>query len=96
MNAANIGGTIVLVGSVSPAVTVAVDPERIVRRLLSIHGVHNYRPGDLVTAVRFLEEYHQQFPFADLVQKAFSLADVNEAFQFAVKNRPIRVAVIPS
>ena len=96
MNAANIGGTIVLVGSVSPAGTVAVDPERIVRRLLSIHGVHNYRPGDLVTAVRFLEEHHHQFPFAELVQKSFSLADVNEAFQFAVKNRPIRVAVIPS
>ena len=93
INAAGIGGRIVLVGSVSPSPPVNVDPERIVRRLLSIHGVHNYAPKDLQTAVNFLTEHHANFPFATLVEASYSLNDVNDAFQYAVQQRPIRVAV---
>lgn len=95
VNSAGIGGTVVLVGSVSPGPAVSVDPERIVRRLLTIRGVHNYTPDDLQTAVQFLERYHSEFPFAELVEKTFALTEVNEAFAFASLNRPVRVAVVP-
>ena len=95
-NAAAVGGRIVLVGSVSPSPPVNVDPERIVRRLLSIHGVHNYRPDDLQTAVDFLVPQHDRYPFAELVEASFTINDVNDAFRYAVERRPIRVAVRPN
>lgn len=95
INSTAIGAVVVLVGSVSPSPAVEVDPERIVRRLISIHGVHNYIPDDLVTALDFLSKHHAQFPFESLVEKAFELADVSEAFRFAESQRPVRVAVIP-
>lgn len=90
-----IGGRVVLAGCVKPGPAVPLDPESIIRRVVSIHGIHNYTPQDLATAVRFLEEDGPRFPFADLVEKSFPLADVNEAFTFAEQQRPIRVAVVP-
>lgn len=48
---ADVGGTVVLAGSVSPAGTVSLDPEQLVRRLVTITGVHNYEPRHLATAV---------------------------------------------
>lgn len=95
INNAAIGAKVILVGSVFPSRDVAVDPERIVRRLLSIHGVHNYRPDDLVTAVSFLSNHHDAFPFKDVVARRFSLDACGEAFAYAIENRPIRIAVSP-
>lgn len=91
----DVGAEIVLVGSVMPSRSIAVDPESIVRRWLSIHGVHNYAPEDLKTAVAFLEAHHRDFPFADLVSHTYSLSDVNQAIEDARKNRPVRVAIRP-
>lgn len=82
-----------LVGSVSPTTPIDFDPEKIVRGLIGIHGVHNYQPGDLLAAVQFLDQHHDRFPFASLVSRTFSLTDVPAAFDFASRNRPIRVAV---
>jgi alcohol dehydrogenase len=88
-----VGGTAVLVGAVSPTEPIAVLPEQIVRRCLTVCGVHNYTPTDLLAAISFLGKHHQQFPFADLVSQAFPLDSVAEAFEFAEKLRPVRVAI---
>ena len=93
--ATTIGGVVVLVGSVSPSKRVPVDPERIVRRLMTIHGVHNYKPDDLATAVEFLHRHHQRFPFADLVESSFALTEAQAAMEHAEAERPIRVVVRP-
>lgn len=90
-----IGSRIVLVGSVSPSDPVPLDPEQIVRKLISIYGVHNYRPDDLLSAVKFLSSNHKQFPFASLVEKTFPLSETAAAFEYAASNHPIRVAVKP-
>ncbi|MFT5527555.1 MAG: putative phosphonate catabolism associated alcohol dehydrogenase [Pirellulaceae bacterium] len=92
---ADIGASIVLVGSVMPTRLVSLEPERIVRNWLSIQGVHNYAPQDLETAIAFLAASHGSYPFADLVEETFSLSEVNAAIDFALINRPIRVAVRP-
>lgn len=91
--AARVGGAVVWVGAVSPAGTVAVEPEAVVRRCLTIRGVHNYAPRDLAAAVEFLAANHARFPFAGLVSDSFPLAEANAAFQFAEAERPVRVAV---
>lgn len=91
----DIGGTAVLVGSVSPSKSVPVDPEQIVRRLLTIRGVHNYHPADLETAIRFLSHNQNNFPFHRLVQRSFALSEAEAALQFAEVERPVRVSVRP-
>jgi alcohol dehydrogenase len=91
----DIGARIILVGTVMGSRPVQIDPEAVVRRWLTIRGVHNYTPEDLRTAVRFLEQYHTQFPFAKLVEASFALADINQAIDFAIDKRPVRVAVRP-
>ena len=93
--AAAVGGTVVLAGSVSPAGTVALDPEVLVRRCLTVRGVHNYAAPDLRAALDFLAAGGRRFPFAGLVAKTFPLAEADAAFAYAADARPVRVGVRP-
>jgi threonine dehydrogenase-like Zn-dependent dehydrogenase len=63
----DVGGVLVLAGSVLPAPAVEVDPERVVRQWLTITGVHNYEPRHLEQAVRFLDRTRGRYPWADVV-----------------------------
>lgn len=90
-----IGGTYVLVGSVYPADDVPVSAEWVVRRWLNIHGVHNYLPEDLATAIAFLQNEQANYPFADLVTASFPLSAAEEAFEYTIRERALRVAVVP-
>ena len=87
------GGTAVWAGAVFPTPAVAIVPEAIIRRCLTLTGVHNYAPQDLAAAVRFLTNNHTRYPFAELVAQSFPLAEVNDAFRFAEAERPVRIAV---
>ncbi|KRC47211.1 alcohol dehydrogenase [Leifsonia sp. Root227] len=89
----DVGGVLVLVGSVSPGPDLAIDPEQLVRRLVTIRGVHNYAPHHLATAVRFLAEAWQRYPFAAQVGETFPLAEVDAAL--AAAGRHPRVALRP-
>ncbi len=90
-----VGGTIVLVGSVFPGAPVSIALEQVVRRHLTIRGVHNYAPRHLVTAVDFLAAEHKKRPFAELVAEWYPLAAVDEAFARALRGGAIRVGVRP-
>jgi alcohol dehydrogenase len=90
-----IGGRLILVGAVFPERSMDLSAETVVRRLLRIEGVHNYQPEDLHTAIEFLESVSTESPVRNLVDRTFSLDAVNEAFEFALENRPLRVAVRP-
>jgi alcohol dehydrogenase len=93
--AARVGGTIVLAGTVLPTASVALDPETVVRRMLTIRGVHNYAPADLATAVDFLARPGRSAAFADLVGRSFRLADAAAAIAHAQESAGLRVAIIP-
>ena len=95
LDAARVGGPVVWVGAVSPVGAVPVDPQAVVRRCLTLVGVHNYAPPDLAAAVRFLAAYHARFPFAGLVADTFPIDQADAAFRFAEAERPVRVAVRP-
>jgi threonine dehydrogenase-like Zn-dependent dehydrogenase len=90
-----VGGTVILAGTVRPTPPVPLDPERVVRRLLTIRGVHNYAPADLEVAVAFLAGPGRAFPFAGLVGRTFALDEVEEAFAHAHAHPGSRVAVAP-
>lgn len=90
-----IGGRYVLVGAVAPMTPVAIDPEMIVRRWITLRGVHNYAPADLAAAVDFLARRHDDFPLHELVHGSFELDSVECAFEHAIGSRSTRVAVVP-
>ena len=93
--AVGIGGAVVLVGSVFPGGTVAVDPERIVRGLVTVAGVHNYTGEDLRDTVSFLRDAWGRHPFEDLVEPVFALADADEALAAAAGGEALRVGLDP-
>jgi alcohol dehydrogenase len=91
----DIGAHVILVGTVMKSRAIQIDPESVVRRCLSIRGVHNYAPIDLQTAVQFLHEFGALYPFAELVEFSYPLSDVNAAVDVALQKRPIRIAIRP-
>lgn len=95
LDAVAVGGAAVWVGSVFPTDPVPVVPERVVRGLVTISGVHNYAPADLVGAVAFVTEHWRDYPFADLVGAEFALTDLDAAVARAAEQREVRVAVRP-
>lgn len=95
LDALAVGGTLVLAGSVSPGPAVPLDPERLVRGLHTVVGVHNYRPADLQAAVDFLAAHHAAHPFAELVAGRFALDDIDAAFAAAQRGPAPRQAVLP-
>ena len=78
-----------------PTGPIAVDPETVVRRCLKIEGLHNYQPGDLVAAIRFLAACSFQQELGALVEQVFPLSEVEAAFQAAQESGFYRVGVAP-
>jgi threonine dehydrogenase-like Zn-dependent dehydrogenase len=92
---ARTGGTVVLAGTVAPTPTVPIDPECVVRRMLTIRGVHNYAPCDLEKALAFLAGPGRLLPFAGLIGQSFPLEQAEQAFSQAHAHPGLRVAVLP-
>lgn len=92
---ADFGGRIALVGAVKPLGTPSWCPERIVRRCLSLFGVHNYQAVDLVNAVEFLTVTANDLPWLSLVGSSYALTQVNEAIEDARQSTSPRIAVRP-
>jgi putative phosphonate catabolism associated alcohol dehydrogenase len=89
-----LGGTTLWIGAVAPTEPVSILPEELVRRCLTVIGIHNYAPIDLASAIAFLAGNHTRFPFAELVSQSFPLDSASIALEFAEKERPIRVAIL--
>ena len=90
------GGTLVLAGSVFPDKELQFKPEVLVRRMLTLRGIHNYIPRDLAVALDFLEKFHSKYPFDGLVERNFDLANTERAFEYSCEHQPVRVAVTSS
>ncbi|WP_460796658.1 alcohol dehydrogenase catalytic domain-containing protein [Microbacterium sp. GXF0217] len=96
IEAVDVGGTVVLVGGVRPAPPVALDPESVVRRLLTITGVNDYSGPDLLAAVGFLAGRGRAYPFADVVGAVHPLADADAALAAAAEpGAPLRIGLVP-
>jgi len=96
LKAVRTGGTVVLAGTVSPTPPIPLDAEQFVRRQLTLHGVHNYHPRDLSTALDFLAGGGASYPFASLIAGTFALNEADAAFRFAFDHPGVRVAVTPT
>lgn len=88
-----IGGIAILVGATHPGHNLYLNPEKIIRNLLSIKGLHNYNADDFVNAINFIEKYHNDYPFLKMIYNRFTLEEANEAFEYALKHNPFRVGI---
>jgi putative phosphonate catabolism associated alcohol dehydrogenase len=88
------GGTYVLAGMVHPDSDLAgLTGERIIRKCLTLRGVHNYSPHHLQQGIAFLERTVGQFPYSDLVSPPIQLSRFDEAVELSTLRRWLRVAV---
>ncbi len=92
---ARTGGTAVLAGTTMPTDPLVIQPQRIVRRLLRIEGVHNYVTSDLIAAVDFLLGKGHLFPMQSLIAGRYELSKTTEAFTKGHANAGMRVAIVP-
>ena len=90
------GGRAVLVGSVFHSPPLELDTESVVRKMLTITGLHNYRPEDLAEALEFLSELPDSARSLSLAGTAFPLSDIDNAVAAADSNEHLRVVVTPS
>lgn len=93
LDMAAIGGTVVWVGATLPGPSVAVNPEQVIRRLLTLKGLHNYNAADLVAAVEFFESNEKTYPIASLVSTVYGLESVQSAFRDASESTAYRVGI---
>ncbi len=91
---ARIGGTVVMVGAVAPTRPVAIDPEQVVRRCLTIRGLHNYAPRHLRQALDFLATPAAS-PLGSLVGAWHPLAELQDALDAGSTAGSLRIGVRP-
>jgi putative phosphonate catabolism associated alcohol dehydrogenase len=89
------GGRYVLGGVVNPDSHVRIDVNQILRKLITLRGVHNYHPRHLIEALDFVHGNRKRFPFHDLVDGKYRLEEVGRAMKDAEERRVLRAAIIP-
>ena len=95
LKALRIGGRYLIAGLVTPGSEFQLDGNMVTRRCLTIRGIHNYAPRHLGEGLEFLDASWKKHPYEEIVQKTFSLDQINEAVAEAATGEHIRVAVRP-
>jgi putative phosphonate catabolism associated alcohol dehydrogenase len=89
------GGRYVLGGLVNPESFATIDLNQILRKLITLRGVHNYHPRNLIEALDFVHVNRKRFPFHELVDGKYSLDEVGRAMKDAADRRVLRAAIVP-
>jgi putative phosphonate catabolism associated alcohol dehydrogenase len=90
-----VGGVYVVAGVVNPRSEVVIDANLLLGKLLTLRGVHNYHPRDLIAALDFVVAQRRQFPFSALVDGRYALDEVGAAMADAAAGRVLRAAIVP-
>jgi putative phosphonate catabolism associated alcohol dehydrogenase len=86
-----VGATVALIGAVFPTQDTAFNLERVVRRMITIRGIHNYGPRHLAGAVEFLTELPADHPLGQLAGPWFTLDQHETALRVAADPAVLRV-----
>lgn len=89
------GGRYVLGGLVNPDAFVKIDANKILRKLITLSGVHNYHPRHLIQALDFVHTNRKRFPFHELVDGKYKLEQVGQAMKDAADRKVLRAAIVP-
>ncbi|HSJ02916.1 MAG TPA: zinc-binding dehydrogenase [Verrucomicrobium sp.] len=89
------GGMYVWAGMVHPETALHLTGEAVIRKCLTIRGMHNYAPVHLQQGITFLESTLARLPYEKLVGPALPLASLDEAIALTRTREWQRVAVKP-
>lgn len=89
------GGHYVWAGMVHPETKLDLTGEAVLRKCLTLRGVHNYAPQHLAAGLDFLAQNHTQMPFEKLTSPLLPLAQLNEGFDLTRTRQWQRVAIQP-
>lgn len=89
------GGRYVLGGLVNPNADVTIDANILVKKWITLRGIHNYHPRHLIQALDFVMANRDRFPFKDIVDSRFGLDQLDEAFEKAANRSVLRAAIVP-
>ena len=90
-----VGGRYAITGITFPDAYVSLDANRILTRMATVKGVHNYHPRHLVQALDFVDRHRSTYPLGQLVDGRFALADLDVAFKSAAERQVVRAAIVP-
>lgn len=90
-----VGGRYVLAGFVGPGAEVKIDAHDLVKKWITLRGIHNYHPKHLIQALDFVMSNRERFPFKDIVDAKFRLDQLDEAFEKAANHHVLRAAIVP-
>ena len=90
-----IGGRYVLAGLINPDSDFTLDGNDLIRKWVTLKGIHNYHPRHLVQALDFVMANRDRYPFAEIVDSRFGLDQLDEAFEKAANHRVLRAAIVP-
>ncbi len=89
------GGRYVLAGVVNPDSCFTLDGNDLIRKWITLKGIHNYHPRHLIQALDFVMANRDRFPFKEIVDSRFGLDQLSEAFAKAAKRSVLRAAIVP-
>ncbi|MBL93937.1 MAG: hypothetical protein CMF70_01370 [Magnetovibrio sp.] len=90
-----VGGRFVIGGLVNPESNFDLDGNLVLRKWITLKGVHNYHPRHLIQALDFVMSNRERFPFGEIVDSKFSLEELDEAFAKAAERSVLRAAIVP-
>ena len=90
------GGAYIFVGMVHPKTLFSLTGESIIRKCLTITGIHNYQAYHLEKSVKLLHENIEKYPFEELISpQVFPLQQLPEAIELAKEKVYPRICVKP-
>jgi putative phosphonate catabolism associated alcohol dehydrogenase len=89
------GGHYVWAGMVHPGTPLDLTGEAVLRKCLTVQGVHNYAPRHLASGLEFLARNHSSLPFEKLTSPPLRLDQLNEALALTRTRQWQRVSVQP-
>ena len=80
---------------VHPDTKLDLTGEAVLRKCLTLRGVHNYAPRHLATGLDFLRQNQSRLPFEKLTSPPLPLARLNEGIELTRSRQWQRVAIQP-
>ena len=89
------GGHYLRAGMVHPETKLDLTGEAVLRKCLTLRGVHNYAPHHLAAGLDFLAQNHTRLPFEKLTSPPLPLEQLNEGIELTRSRHWQRVAIQP-
>jgi len=89
------GGRYLVMGNIIPGKEATIDPGKAVRKSIEMTTMMRYAPWYLQEALEFLSEHGDDYPFGELVDAEYPLADLQDALRDSANRTVTRAALLP-